>query len=146
MYVDTASRRFNSEFSALLDKHVAIRMTNGQSVEGTLLGYESSRYSIILGNAKVPSGEAYPRLVIYGHVIAEIRLTEPPLDVEELAKRLEEAFPKMVKYYPEARLITVMDRVRVTERGVEGTGPIAERVKAFFERFLEEWKARHKLT
>lgn len=144
-FVDTATRRFTSEFSSLLDKHVVVRTTNGQSFEGVLLGYETSGYSVVLKDARTSSGEVYPRLIIYGHAIAEIRLTEPPLDMEELAKRLEEIFPKMIKYFPEARVITVMDRIRVTERGVEGTGPLADRVKSIYEKFVEEWRAKHKV-
>ncbi|MEM0226721.1 MAG: Lsm family RNA-binding protein [Thermofilaceae archaeon] len=145
-YVDTATRRFTSELSSLLDKHVVVRTTDGQSFEGTLLGYETSRYNIVLKDARAPSGETYPRLIIYGHAIAEIRLTEPPLDMEELARRLEEIFPKMVKYVPEARVITVMDRIRVTDKGVEGTGPLADRVRSIFEKFVEEWRAKHKVV
>jgi small nuclear ribonucleoprotein (snRNP)-like protein len=143
-FVDTAARRFNAELSSMLDKHVVVRTSDGQSFEGVLLGYETSRYSVVLKDARTPGGEVYPRLIIYGQVIAEIRLTEPPLDMEELARRLEEVFPKMVRYVPEARVITIMDRIRVTERGVEGTGPLADRVRSIFERFVEEWKAKHK--
>ena len=50
----------------------------------------------------------------------------------------------MVRYIPEARVITVMERIRVTEKGVEGAGPIAERVRTIYERFVEEWKEKHK--
>lgn len=143
-FVDAAFRRFNAELSSLLDKHITVRTVNGQVFDGTLLGYETSRYSIVLKDARGPSGDIYPRLIIYGHSIAEIMLTEPPLDMEELAKRLEEVFPKMVKFMPDARVITIMDRIRVTEKGVEGTGPVAERVKVIYERFVEEWRSRHR--
>lgn len=142
--VDSAAKRFNAEMNSLLDKHVVVKTTNGQSFEGVLLGYETSRYSVVLRDARTPSGEVFPRLIIYGHQIAEIFLTEPPLDMEELAKRLEEVFPKMVRYMPEARMIVVMDRIRVTERGVEGTGPLADRVRSIFEKFVEEWRAKQK--
>ncbi|MEM1508534.1 MAG: Lsm family RNA-binding protein [Thermofilaceae archaeon] len=143
--VDTALRRFNAEFSSLVDKHVVVRTVNGDSYEGILLGYETSRYNIILRDARTSKGETYPRLIVYGHVIVDVRLTEAPLDMEELARRLEEVFPKMIKYIPEARVITVLERIRVTERGVEGTGPIAERVRSIFDKFVEEWKEKQKL-
>ena len=143
-YVDVALRRFNAELNSLVDKHVVVKTVSGDSYEGVLLGYETSRFNVILRDARTPKGETFPRLVIYGHIIAEIRLTEAPLDMEELARRLEEAFPKMVRYIPEARVITVMERIRVTEKGVEGAGPIAERVRTIYERFVEEWKEKHK--
>ncbi|MBS7622009.1 Lsm family RNA-binding protein, partial [Candidatus Bathyarchaeota archaeon] len=67
-------------------------------------------------------------------------------DMEEFARRLEEVFPKMVRYIPEARVITVLERIRVTERGVEGTGPIADRVRSIFDKFVEEWKEKQKAS
>ncbi len=144
--VDTALRRFNAELSSLVDKHVIVKTVSGESYEGVLLGYETSRYNIILKDARTSSGETYPRLIVYGHVIADVRLTEPPLDMEEFARRLEEVFPKMVRYIPEARVITVLERIRVTERGVEGTGPIADRVRSIFDKFVEEWKEKQKAS
>ncbi len=141
-YVDQGTRRFSTEFASLLDKHVVVRTTDDRIYRGRLVGYNSQDHSLVLADVEVGEGESYPLAVIYGHVIAEILLTEQPLDMEELARRLEEVFPKMVKYYPEARLITVMDRVKVTERGVEGSGPLAQRVKDVFDRFLEEWRRR----
>ena len=45
----------------------------------------------------------------------------------------------MVKYYEEARVIVVANRVKVTEEGVvEGTGPIAERVRKIYEEYVAE--------
>ena len=143
-YYDSAARRFSAEMSSLLDKHVIVKTVSGDRFEGVLLGYETSRYSVVLGDVRDSSGEVYPRIVVYGHAISEIRLTEAPMDMGELARRLEEVFPKMVRYMPEARLILVMDRIRVTERGVEGSGPIAERVRSIYERFVEEWRSRQK--
>jgi len=141
-YYDSATRRFGVEMSSLLDKHVVVKTVNGGVFEGTLIGYESSHYNLILKNARLSSGESYPLVVIYGSVVSDIRLTEAPLDMGELARRLEDVFPKMVRFLPEAKLIVVMDRIRVTEKGVEGSGPIAERVRSIYERFVEEWRSK----
>ncbi len=142
-FVDVGARRFSAELSTFLDKRVVVR-TAKRTYTGTLLGYSTSNYSVVLSDAEDDQGNYYPRVVIYGHAISEILLTEEPLDMEELAKRLEQVFPRMVKYYPEAKLITVMERVRVTEKGVEGTGPIAERVRTIYQKFVEEWRERRK--
>lgn len=140
--VDRGTRRFSVEFSSLIDKRITVRTTTNRVYTGNLVGYSMSNYSLILSDAEDGDGNKYPRVVVYGHIISEILLMEQPLNMEELAKRLEEMFPKMIKYYPEAKLITVMDRVRVTDKGVEGSGPVAERVKALYERFIQEWKER----
>jgi len=44
-----------------------------------------------------------------------------------------------VRFYPEAGVIVVMDKIRVDETGViEGSGPAAERVQSIYERFIKE--------
>jgi len=140
--IDIPSRRFTAEFSAMVDKLVAVRTRDGREYSGKLVGYESTNYSIVLSDAKDSAGNEYSRIILYGDVISEIFLIEEPLDLGELARRLEERFPKMVKYYPESRVIVVMDRIRVTERGVEGSGPVAERVKDIFDDFIAKAKAK----
>ncbi len=143
-YVDAATRRLASELALFMDRWVLVRTTTGREYEGILLGYTLPELTVMLGDVKDPEGHRVPRLVISGRVIAEIVLVEEPLDMEALAKRLESYFPHMVKYYPEARIIVVMDRVKVTEKGVEGGGPVAERVKAIYEEFVKEWREKRK--
>jgi len=48
----------------------------------------------------------------------------------------------MVKLYEDAGVIVVMDKIRVSERGiVEGSGPAAERVKRVYDEFIKEKSA-----
>lgn len=136
----TPTRRFTSEMTSLLDKVVTVKTVSGKSYTGKFIGYDASRGDVVLADAKDESGETYVRIFIYSHVISEIYTKIPPLDLEELARILERHFPKMVKYYPEARAIVVMDRIRITEEGVSGTGPLAERVRKIFEEFVAEHK------
>ena len=42
-----------------------------------------------------------------------------------------------VKDYDEAGLIVVLERVKVSETGVEGSGPVADRVRAIFDRYAK---------
>jgi len=45
----------------------------------------------------------------------------------------------MVKIVEEAGVIVVMDKIRVTEKGlIEGRGPAAERVQRVYEEFMRE--------
>lgn len=55
-----------------------------------------------------------------------------------LSDRLSKLFPNMVKYYEDAGFVTVMDRIRVTIDGVEGTGPMVERVKKVYDQYVVE--------
>ena len=56
-----------------------------------------------------------------------------------LADRLEKVFPTLVKLYEDKGFIWVMDKIKVTEKGVvEGSGPAAERVQKVFSQFMSE--------
>jgi len=58
-----------------------------------------------------------------------------------LSERLEKVFPTMVRLYEDNGFIWVMDKVKVTEKGVvEGSGPAAERVQRVYEHFVSEAK------
>ncbi len=135
-------RRFMSELSALLDKKVLVRTIQGRTYEGVLLGFEPNALHICLGNVEDDKGNKFSRVFLNGDAISEILSVEELLDLRELAIRLERVFPNMVKYYEEARVIVVADRIKVTERGVEGTGTLAERVKEIYEKFIAEKRAR----
>ena len=132
------TRRFNTEVQALLDKEVTVIMTNGKKFTGTLIGYDSNSKNICLGNVKDENGESYTRMIVYSTSITVIFTKEHLIDLRKFAGILEKYFPKMVRYYEEGRVIVVMDRIRVSDKGVEGTGPMAERIKRLFDEFLKE--------
>jgi hypothetical protein len=45
----------------------------------------------------------------------------------------------MVKTVEEAGVIVVMDKIRITEKGIiEGSGPAAERVQRVYDEFMKE--------
>ena len=132
-----ATRRFSTELSSLLDKRVKVVTASGSSYEGKLIAYDQTTLTLILANAKDDKGDAYARVLINGHYVAQVLRLEEPFDLKGLAEALEKAFPNMVVLHEDAGVITVMDRVRITESGViEGSGPIAERVKRIFEEFV----------
>jgi len=123
--------------SSLLDKKVKVITASGSSYEGKLIAYDQNTLTLILANAKDDKGDAYARVLINGNYVAQLLRLEEPFDLKGLAEALEKAFPNMVTLHEDAGVITVMDRVRVTESGVvEGSGPIAERVKRIFEEFV----------
>jgi hypothetical protein len=74
-------------------------------------------------------------------VVAQILAIEKPFDLKALSERLEKVFPMMVKLYEDKGFIWVMDKIKVTEKGVvEGSGPAAERVQKVYEQFVSETK------
>lgn len=127
------------ELSSMIQRSVTVTTTLGKSYTGVLAGVETRTMSVCLTDARDLEGNAIFRIVIYGGIIAEIREVGKPFDLRSLAERLERVFPRMVKLVEDAGVIIVMDKIRVTEKGViEGTGPAAERAKKVYEEFVRE--------
>jgi small nuclear ribonucleoprotein (snRNP)-like protein len=137
-----AERKFFSEIGALLEKPVKVVTTDGKSFNGTLVGVNPETLTLCLAEAKDEKGLAIHRLVLNGSVVAQVLAVEKPFDLKALADRLEKVFPRFVKLYEEQGFILVMEKIKVTEKGVEtGSGPAAERVQKVYEQFLSEIKA-----
>ena len=80
--------------------------------------------------------EKYPKRSVH----SEILISEQPFDLQGLATELQERLNLLeadVKLFEDARMIQVLNKVKVTEKGVEGTGPVADRVRVVFEQFME---------
>ena len=139
MSVTTGGRRFIGELNGFVDKNVKVVTTRGTSYDGKLIGFDPSTLSLCLEDASV-NKDKYSRAIIRGDAISEILLKEKPFDMKGLSDRLQKMFPNMVKYYEDAGFVTVMDRIRVTVDGVEGTGPMVERVKKVYDAYVLEEK------
>ena len=134
-----AERRFREELSLLLQKPVTVRTSSGKSYTGTLYGVDANTLSLCLASVKDESGKAIGRLFMNGRSVLEICGLEMPFDLRNFAERLERVFPKMVKVIDEAGVIVVMDKIRVSEKGIiEGRGPAAERVQKVYEEFMHD--------
>ncbi|MBS7622652.1 Lsm family RNA-binding protein [Candidatus Bathyarchaeota archaeon] len=134
-----AERRFREELSSLLQRLVSVHTSTGKTYTGTLYGVDANTLSVCLANVKDESGAETGRIFINGRAILELCGLEMPFDLRSLAERLERVFPKMVRIVEEAGVIVVMDKIRVTEKGlIEGRGPAAERVQRVYEEFMRE--------
>ena len=139
--MSVAERKFFSEISALLEKTVVVVTNDGRRYTGTLAGVNPETLSLCLAEAKDEKGQVFNRVFLNGNVVAEILAIEKPFDLKALADRLEKVFPTMVKLYEDKGFIWVMDRIKVTEKGVvEGSGPAAERVQKVYDQFIAEMK------
>jgi len=137
-----ASRRYLEDLSGLLQREVYVLTTDGRTFTGTLSGFHVETMSVSLTNARDEKGKNLYRLFVNGATIAQIYALEKPFDLRGLAERLERVFPKLVRLYEDQGVVVVMDRIRVTEKGVvEGSGPAAERVQRVVEEFTREARA-----
>jgi small nuclear ribonucleoprotein (snRNP)-like protein len=134
-----AQRKFFSEIAALIDKTVIVETTAGKKFIGTLTGINPDSLNLCIAEAKDEAGQVAHRVFLTGNIISQISSTEKPFDLKSLANRLEKVFPTMVKLYEDKGFIWVMNKVKVTEKGVvEGSGPAAERVQRVYNQFLSD--------
>lgn len=140
--MSVSQRRFFTEVGALIDKTVTVVTVDSKSYTGNLVGINPDNLSLCLAEAKDDKGRLINRLFLNGSVVAQILAVEKPFDLKALAGRLEKVFPTLVKLYEDKGFIWVMDKIKVTEKGViEGSGPAAERVQKVYDQFLSEIKA-----
>lgn len=136
-----AQRKFFTEVGALIDKAVMVVTMDGKSYTGSLVGINPDNLSLCLAEAKDEKGIVIHRVFLNGNFVAQILAIEKPFDLKALAERLEKVFPTLVKLYADKGFIWVMDKVKVTEKGViEGAGPAAERVQKVYAQFISEVK------
>lgn len=132
-----AQRKFLLDLAELLERPVVIITKDGKTFEGLLSGFDHPSLNISLLDVKV-SDKTYPKVIIKGDVIAEIIAKEKPLfDAREFARILERYFPNLVKVYEETGIVVIGEKIKVTEKGVEGVGPIADRVRKLFNDYIE---------
>jgi len=140
--VSVAQRKYFTEVAALDGKTISVVTSNGKTFNGTLIGINQDNMSLVMADARDETGKTLHRLFLNGSTIAQIASAERPFDLKALAGRLEKVFPTMVKLYEDKGFIWVMDKVKLTEKGViEGSGPAADRVQKVYEQFMTEVKA-----
>jgi small nuclear ribonucleoprotein (snRNP)-like protein len=141
--MSVAKRKFVGEIGMLLDKTVMVITTDGKKFTGTLSGIDPDTLSLSLSDAKDDKGATTHKVFLNGSTLSQILTTEKPFDLKALSERLEKVFPTMVKLYEDQGFIWVMEKIKVTEKGViEGSGPIADRVNRVYSLFTKEAESK----
>ncbi len=141
MSVATATKKLIGELGSMLGKRVLVRLTNGKSYEGILAGFDHPEVNVILLNVHDQDGATYPKVFVRGSVVSEIIAMETPLfDPKEFAEYITRKLNLHVgdaKPYPDAGIVVVLNNIRVSEKGVEGSGPLANKINSLLEEYLE---------
>ena len=141
--MSVAKRKFFGEIGTLVDKTVMVITVNDKKYSGTLSGIDPESMSLSLSEAKDEKGTKTHKVFLNGSIIAQIFTIEKPFDLKALSERLEKVFPTLVKLYEDKGFIWVMEKIKVTEKGVvEGSGPIAERAQRVYDLFTKEAAAK----
>ncbi|MGV8107096.1 MAG: Lsm family RNA-binding protein [Nitrososphaerota archaeon] len=130
-------RKFYEEILQFVGKKVSIETSYDKNYSGTLSAIDE-KLDTVLENVE---GQGILRIIINGSFVKEIKLLEKPFDLKGLADRLSRVFPGLVKIREDVKAIIVMDKIKVTEYGIEeGSGLAADRVKSIYEEFMREFK------
>ena len=129
------SRKFGEETLQFLGKKVSVETSDQKIYKGTLTGIDE-KLDVVLDNVDV---QGILKLILNGSFVKEIKLMEKPFDFKALSDRLARVFPGLVKIREDVGAIIVMDKIKVTQGGVEeGVGLAADRVRAIYEEFMRE--------
>ena len=131
------TRKFGEEALQFLGKKVSVETSDQKVYNGTLVGIDE-KLDVVLDNVE---GQGILKMIINGSFIKEIRLMEKPFDFKALAERLSRIFPGLVKIREDVGAIIIMDKIKVTQSGVEeGSGLAADRVRSIYDEFKKETK------
>lgn len=125
--------------NAFLGRHVVVVTGDGKEYTGQLVGVDE-KLNIVLDKV-TGAGPGVFKVAMNGDGVREIRLTERPFDFKALGERLNRVFPGLVSVREDIGAIIVMEKIKVTDKGVtEGTGLAADKVKAIFDDYVRESK------
>jgi small nuclear ribonucleoprotein (snRNP)-like protein len=131
------TRKFGEETLQFLGKKVSIETSDQKVYNGTLTGIDE-KLDVILDNL---DGRGVLKVILNGSFVKEIKLMEKPFDFKALSDRLARVFPGLVKIREDVGAIIVMDKIKVTQTGIEeGVGLAADRVRAIYDEFIRETK------
>jgi small nuclear ribonucleoprotein (snRNP)-like protein len=134
-----AMRAFNRELAAVVGATVEVVINTGKTYAGTLKGIDQNTLSIVLSDVVADGETNIPNIFIYGSSIVSFSVAEREISLEGLAKELEKTFPPGgVQFYPDTGIILVMNKIRISKDGIEGSGPLYERVAVIADDWLKE--------
>lgn len=131
------ARKFGEEIVQFLGKKVSVETSDQKIYNGTLTGIDE-KLDVVLDNLQ---SLGILKIILNGSFVKEIKLMEKPFDFKALSDRISRVFPGLVKIREDVGAIIVMDKIKVTQAGIEeGSGLAADRVKAIYEEFIREMK------
>ncbi|MCE4621816.1 MAG: Lsm family RNA-binding protein [Desulfurococcales archaeon] len=140
--VGEASRRFIARLNALLGKNVIVHTMKGKVYKGILYGFDQSTLSVVLTNVEEDGGTKHPLVFVTGHNLAEITVEESAIfDAKEFADFLVRhggIALHQVRVYEDLNIVEVSRTVKVSKDGVEGAGPLAQKIYTLYREYLRK--------
>ncbi|WP_221287283.1 Lsm family RNA-binding protein [Stygiolobus caldivivus] len=139
-----SSRRISGDLNTLIDKTIIVKLSNNKTYSGVLSSFELTPFMISLTNAKDNENNSYYKVIINGSLVTEILVKNAPIfDPREFADLVSKELNIRsvdIKVYEEAGIVTILDKIKVSENGVEGSGPLAQKVYDIYNSYIEKKK------
>ncbi|RLG80101.1 MAG: ribonucleoprotein [Thermoprotei archaeon] len=140
MSMATVSRKLVSEITSWQGKRIKVRLIDGRMYEGVVEAIDHPSFNILLSDVVNEKGEKLYKVLIRGQQISEVIIPQQDIfNAEEFARLLQEELklaPGAIKVYPEIETVMVFNSIKVTRNGVEGSGPLAQKVYSIFEKYM----------
>ena len=131
---------FNKEINSMLNRFVKVELDSSEKFYiGELTGYEINSGTISLKDVSDEKKMKFTKIILRGSTWSTIFQQEPPFPMEDLSEQIGKIFPSgQVRYQSDSNTISILNgKIIVTENGVQGSGPTAERVNRVFDEFME---------
>lgn len=139
------ARRAIYDINSLIDKNIIVKLTNNKTYTGQLTSFEITPFIITLTNAKDNENNKFYKVIINGNLISEILIQSQPLfnpkEFAEIVQRSLNLRQADIKVYEEAGIVVILDKIKVSENGVEGSGALAQRIYDLYNEYMEKRKA-----
>jgi small nuclear ribonucleoprotein (snRNP)-like protein len=125
--------------NVFIGRNVVVVTSEGKEYNGLLVGIDE-KLNLVLDRV-VGAGPNVFKVAFNGENVRQIRLTEKPFDFKALGERLNRVFPGLVSVREDIGAIIVMEKIKVTDKGVtDGTGLAADKVRIIFDDYVREPK------
>lgn len=138
-----AVREFNKEISQALNSIVKVVLDKEHYYTGRLVGFEINSLSICLANAINEKRQKVEKIFIRG-IWETITIEGDPFPMDKLIERLRKILPdESIELHDDGTSIKLLGgKINITESGVEGRGPTADRIKRLYDHFCAEMDLR----
>ena len=135
-----ANREFNKHISQALNQMCKVELEfEHRYYIGRLIGVDMTTLSLCLENAKDDKNNKIAKIFIRGNSWTTVQTIGEPFPMEKLLERLKKILPgEEITLNDDNTIHLLGGKLVVSERGVEGRGPTAERVQKVFESFVAD--------
>ncbi|MCE4617003.1 MAG: Lsm family RNA-binding protein [Desulfurococcales archaeon] len=131
-----------TKMNSLVGRKIRVVLANGRNYTGKLEGFDIQSFNLLLVNAEDSQGNVFPSVIINGNMISEIIETEKklfdPKEFRDLVIKKLGLREYDVTVIEEAGTVVIMRKITVSEKGVEGSGPLLNSVYAIYNEYMKK--------